>query len=40
MVDIVTSIRWPGLAKAGKLAVIITAATFFSSKALREVDPS
>jgi hypothetical protein len=31
MADTVTSIRWPGLAKAGRSAVMITAAAFFSA---------
>ena len=31
MVETVTSIRWPGLAKAGRSAVIITAAAFLSA---------
>ena len=31
MVDTVTSIRWPGLAKAGSSAVMITAAAFLSA---------
>ena len=31
MAETVTSIRWPGLAKAGRSAVMITAAAFFSA---------
>ena len=32
MVDTVTSMAWPGLAKGGRLPLTVTAATFFSCR--------